>query len=466
MNEILEKVIWDVFEHNKVSFAMVYSVSGDVLWYKGKEINGDNLQSGDGFCTELIYKTMKNPGFLKYPGKSVNLLKSHPVELPPPGIKCIVIFHLLSNYFLYLESKKEKDFTPADVDLMVRLTRTWLEATQFERKIITGITGDSELIKDVQTRVIKYAMEEELILLLGETGVGKNRVASIIHQLSGRKGKFVVVNTPSIPENLFESEVFGHRKGAFTDAHAHQVGLVEYAENGTLFFDEIAVVPNSFQAKLLQFLDTKKYRVLGDPEEKEADVRIIAASNSDLELEVAQKRFRKDLYYRINVLPIEIPPLRERKEDIISIIKEESHLLRDKKIDNGFWDEMLNHHWPGNIRELINVLKRLGFSMKDQISGEYVKKIIAADEKNSKRSNPGETFIDDIFEELYEGKTFWEVVKKPFLNRDLNREEVRAIINRALEECGGKYKNALELFGIEENEYKSFMRFLYDNDLR
>jgi transcriptional regulator with PAS, ATPase and Fis domain len=466
MNEILGKVIWDVLEHNNISFAMVYSVSGSILWYKGKEINGDNLQSGSGFCTELIYETLKNPGILKYPGKSVNLLKSHPVELHSPGIKCIVILHLLSNYFLYLESKKKRHFTPADVDLMVRLTKTWLETTQFERKIIAGISGDSELIKDVQTRVITYAMEEELILLLGETGVGKNHVASIIHQLSGRKGKLVVVNTPSIPENLFESQVFGHRKGAFTDAHTHQVGLVEYAENGTLFFDEIAVVPNSFQAKLLQFLDTKKYRVLGDPEEKEADVRIIAASNCDLELEVTQKRFRKDLYYRINILPIEIPPLRERKEDIIAIIKEESHLLRDKKIDDGFWDEMLNHHWPGNIRELINVLKRLGINLKEQITWEDIKKVINNNKGKPKKRNPGETFIDYIFEELYEGKTFWEVVKKPFLNRDFNREEVRAIINRALEECGGKYKNALELFGIEENDYKSFMRFLYDNDLR
>jgi hypothetical protein len=112
------------------------------------------------------------------------------------------------------------------------------------------------------------------------------------------------------------------------------------------------------------------------------------------------------------------------------------------------------------------VLKRLGINLKEQITWEDIKKVINNNKGKPKKRNPGETFIDYIFEELYEGKTFWEVVKKPFLNRDFNREEVRAIINRALEECGGKYKNALELFGIEENDYKSFMRFLYDNDLR
>lgn len=333
------------------------------------------------------------------------------------------------------------------------------------KKRAWDICGSSSAISAIKTRVVTYAVETEPILLLGETGVGKNHIAKIIHHFSGRAGKFVQVHTPSIPEELFESEVFGHKKGAFTGAIDDREGLVEFARGGTLFFDEISEVPLTFQAKLLQFLDTWKFRRLGESREKESDVRIIAATNKDLAEEMEEKRFRKDLYYRLSVLPIEIPPLRERKEDIKVIIRAESHHLRGKEISEGFWREVTEYDWPGNIRELIHVLKRAGIELESPIKAADIRSLIHYSRANTGRKNEQDV-PHKIINDLEEGKTFWEVVKEPFLNRDLNREQVRTVISLAQMKMGGKYKDLLHLFGIRESEYKNFMSFLYDNDLK
>jgi len=327
------------------------------------------------------------------------------------------------------------------------------------------ISGSSNAINAIKARVVTYAVETEPILLLGETGVGKNHIARLIHHLSGRKGEFVQVHTPSIPVELFESEVFGHKKGAFTGAVEDREGLVDFARGGTLFFDEISEVPLTFQAKLLQFLDTWKYRRLGESRERESDVRVIAATNKDLTEEMEEKRFRKDLYYRLSVLPIEIPPLRERKEDIKAIIRAEIHHLRGKEIREGFWREVSDYQWPGNVRELIHVLKRAGIELESPIKAADIRALIHYRQSNTNQKKE-QNVPDKILSDLEEGKTFWKVVKEPFLNRDLNREQVRAVIALAQRKMGGKYKDLLSLFGIHESEYKNFMSFLYDNDLR
>ena len=327
-----------------------------------------------------------------------------------------------------------------------------------------GITGKSDKMKKIRELALNYSMEDEPVLLVGETGVGKNHIAELIHRHSGRQGKFVVTSAPNLQESLFECTLFGHKKGAFTDAKFDRQGLVEEAEEGTLFIDEISGVPLSIQARLLRFIESKKYRVLGESFEREANVRIIAASNKDLVKAIENKEFREDLYYRLNVLEITIPPLRDRKEDIPEFVMEKQTYLKGKKIGPGFMEALYNHEWPGNIRELITVLKRAGISCKSPIAGEDIKNMI---NQNSCKRSYGEANdkLEQIWDKLKAGKTFWEAVKKPYLDRELNRCEAKSIIEKALIEARGKYKGALKIFNLEDNEYNNFMRFLYANRL-
>jgi transcriptional regulator with PAS, ATPase and Fis domain len=329
---------------------------------------------------------------------------------------------------------------------------------------VDGITGKSEKMKRIKELVLDYSLEDEPVLLLGETGVGKSHTAELIHRHSGRKGKFVVASAPNLQEGLFECTLFGHKKGAFTDAKSDRQGLVEEAREGTLFIDEISGVPESIQARLLRFIESKKYRVVGESFEREANVRIIAASNRDLLKAIENKEFREDLYYRLNVLEITIPPLRDRKADIQDFVMEKQTYLKGKKIGPGFMEALYNHEWPGNIRELISVLKRAGICCKSPITGEDIKNMI--NQNDSKKSfDQTNDKLEEIWDELKAGKTFWEAVKKPYLDRELNRCEAKSIIEKALIEAGGKYKGALKIFNLEDNEYNNFMRFLYANRL-
>jgi DNA-binding NtrC family response regulator len=329
---------------------------------------------------------------------------------------------------------------------------------------VGGITGKSEKMKRIRQLVLNYSKENEPVLLLGETGVGKNHTAELIHRHSGREGRFVVASAPNLQEGLFECTLFGHKKGAFTDAKSDRQGLVEEARAGTLFIDEISGVPVSIQARLLRFIESKKYRVLGESFEREANVRIIAASNKDLVKAIKNKEFREDLYYRLNVLEIMIPPLRDRKEDIQDFVREKQKYLKGKKIGEGFMEALYNHEWPGNIRELITVLKRAGICCKSPITGKDIKNMINRDncEKSFDETNDK---LEQIWSELKAGKTFWEVVKKPYLDRELNRCEANSLIEKALIEAGGKYKDSLKIFNLEDNEYNNFMRFLHANRL-
>ncbi len=330
-------------------------------------------------------------------------------------------------------------------------------------KEITGISGESVEIKNIREMVLKYSIEEEPVLLVGETGSGKNHIAELIHRYSGRKGQFIIVHIPSIPESLFESEIFGFLKGAFTGAHGKREGLAALAEGGTIFFDEVAEVPISFQAKLLHFIDTKRYRMLGDSKEKKANVRFVSSTNRNLIEEIKAKRFREDLYFRLSVLQVKIPPLRNRKQDIKSLVMEYQGHLRGKKLSEGFWEVVFNYDWPGNVRELIHVIKRVGIQLEGPIIGSEVENIIQA--RFLRNGSEYSDHLDRIRNKMKSGESFWDVVKKPFLDRELNRAEVRNIISRGLKECGGEYKKLLKIFNIDPKRYINFMRFLYDNRL-
>jgi transcriptional regulator with PAS, ATPase and Fis domain len=197
------------------------------------------------------------------------------------------------------------------------------------------------------------------VLILGETGTGKEVVAQAIHNLEG-KGRFVVVDCSSLVGPLMESNLFGHRKGSYTGAHADKLGLLDEANGGTAFFDEIGELPLDLQMKLLRVLQEKEYRAIGAIATRSSNFRVIAATNRNLELEVVEKRFRQDLYFRLNVMKLRLPPLRERKEDIPPLI---AHFLQrhgnGHKVPAEVMDQFCEYEWPGNVRELEHTVQTI-----------------------------------------------------------------------------------------------------------
>ncbi len=237
-----------------------------------------------------------------------------------------------------------------------------------EIKTVQGfekIVGKSDTLQYVLFRVKQAAPTDATVLILGETGTGKGLVAHAIHELSGRKDRpMITVNCASLPGNLIESELFGREKGAFTGAHAKQIGRFEVADGGTIFLDEIGEMPLELQVKLLRVLEEGEFERLGSPKTIKVDVRVIASTNRDLEAEVKNRRFREDLFYRLNVFPVSIPPLRTRAEDIPQLV---SYFVdkyarkfgrKYETVPKSMMKALQKHPWPGNVRELEHVIER------------------------------------------------------------------------------------------------------------
>lgn len=241
-----------------------------------------------------------------------------------------------------------------------RLLQSRLSGDSFE-----GMLGTCPKILEVFSTIKKVSTTDAPVLVTGESGTGKELVAHAIHSLSNRKSNaFVAINCGAIPENLLESELFGHEKGSFTGAHTQRKGRIEMAEGGTLFLDEIGELPLSLQVKLLRFLQEKVIERVGGREEIEVDTRVVSATNRDLEEAMKDGSFRNDLYYRLGVISISLPPLRERKGDVLLLAKAflERYTDENRKKIKGYTSEAINaieqYEWPGNIRELENRIKR------------------------------------------------------------------------------------------------------------
>lgn len=238
------------------------------------------------------------------------------------------------------------------------------------------VVGESPEILHVLNVALRVAVTDSTILILGESGTGKELIAHSIHALSARKeAAFIAIHCGAIPENLQESELFGHKKGTFTGAEKDKVGLLEAADGGTVFFDEIGDTSLSTQVKLLRFLQHNELRRIGENHARRVNVRLISATNKNLEYEVEQGSFRKDLFYRLNVIPITIPPLRDRKQDIPILINyfiDKFNKKLERKVSGlskRAMSLMMYHDWPGNIRELENVIERVvALATSDQIS--------------------------------------------------------------------------------------------------
>ncbi len=267
---------------------------------------------------------------------------------------------------------------PFKADVIKLIIRLALEAQNLKREVKVlkkrlesptpfGIIAESPQMRQAISEVADVAEHEDAtVLITGESGTGKEVIAQSIHSQSPRKDKpFLEINCATLPENLLESELFGHEKGAFTDAARRKKGLFESAEGGTVFLDEIGVMPIQLQAKLLGVLERRRFRRLGGTHDIMADVRIVAATNIDPRTAIAEKKFREDLYYRLNVFPIHLAPLRERPDDILALSKlfllqfTEKFHKHFRDIDDNAREYLQLYQWPGNVRELKNVFERI-----------------------------------------------------------------------------------------------------------
>jgi DNA-binding NtrC family response regulator len=253
---------------------------------------------------------------------------------------------------------------PIDAEEVARMGRRLIQREELRE--ITGIVGDTEEMEEVLERVVQIAPVNSTALILGESGTGKELVARGIHALSPRRHRpFIAVNVAALPETLLESELFGHEKGAFTGAAALRKGLFELANGGTIFLDELGEMPLATQTKLLRVLEEREFRRVGGEESIRVDVRVVAATNRDLRDQVERGEFRRDLYHRLNVLRIDLPPLRERRADIPRLIDRfirEFSALHDRPfvgIDAEALRILVEYEWPGNVRELRNLVESM-----------------------------------------------------------------------------------------------------------
>jgi transcriptional regulator with PAS, ATPase and Fis domain len=307
--------------------------------------------------------------------------------------------------------------------------------------------GKSEVMQQLIQRVRVAARVPGSVLVTGETGSGKELVARAIHQNSGRgASRFVAVDCGALPEDLIESELFGYRRGAFTTAVSDKPGLFEEANGGTLFLDEIANTSQRFQAKLLRALQDRQIRRLGDTISRKLDIRVIAATNCDLRGLVQKGQFREDLYYRLNVFSIEVPPLRSRLEDVPLLVQ--AILGGRKQISAAALAKLQSYDFPGNVRELENIIESAVYVADGNIIEES--SIVLPDGAAVPQSSDYFLHIDN----------FWDSVARPYSERLITRHHVQSVVRRGLAETGGSYRKLLEWFNLPASDYKRFMDFL------
>jgi DNA-binding NtrC family response regulator len=283
--------------------------------------------------------------------------------------EALAIVHDL-RAFWFLEKPAKREILAPLLERAIRQKQLIVETERLQRQLsregfLGDLVGTSASMRHVFSLIHQVAPTSASVLITGESGTGKERVATAVHRLSPRAAApFVAVNCAALPESLMESELFGHEKGAFTGALGRQAGCFEHADHGTVFLDEIAEMPMPMQAKLLRFLEDSRVRRLGGQNEITVDVRVLAATNRNLEEAVEKKFLREDLYYRLNVFHIDLPPLRQRKEDIPMLVGALIHSLNTKndcriaELDPSALALLMDHPWPGNVRELRNVLER------------------------------------------------------------------------------------------------------------
>ncbi|CAM2011376.1 sigma-54-dependent transcriptional regulator [Acanthopleuribacter pedis] len=337
---------------------------------------------------------------------------------------------------------------PISRERLLRSVRNCLEHQQLKTKLAAleadlaaapTIIGDSKAMTFLVQQCAKVAPTDGRVMIRGESGTGKELVASYLHQHSKRAGgPFVKINCAAIPANLIEDELFGHVRGAFTDARTDKAGLFETAHNGTLFLDEIGDMDLSLQARLLRVLEDGTVRRLGDTRERRVDVRVVCATHHDLEAAVAQKTFRQDLYFRLNTVPLEIPALRKRGDDIRLLFfwflnhYSRRHKLAVKQVDASLLHKLDHYAWPGNVRELRNLAERLVILGCDPITPDDLPGAFHQQPKPSAATLPAE------------GETFEIIPLRAFRN-DSEKHYITAV----LKACAWNFSQAAKKLAIQ-----------------
>ena len=338
------------------------------------------------------------------------------------------------------------------------------------------LIGASGVIAELSQEIDRIARSDAKVLITGESGVGKELVAHAIHQRSPRSGRpMVAVNCAGLPETLLESELFGHVKGSFTGAYRDKQGKLEMADRGSIFLDEIGEMTLRMQGLLLRFMETGELQKVGaDRIAGRVNVRVIAATNRNLRDMISEGTFREDLFYRLNVIHLVVPPLRERREDIPGLIE---YFMNRFTHNNGHPVKFISpeankllceYSWPGNVRELENVIERLVVTGRtESVMPETLPMEIRSQQSIGLRPKRERrrTVADDLYKKLVEERaSFWTVVYPLYMQREITRGNVRDLVRKGLEDARGNYKIVAKLFNMESRDYKRFLNFLRKHD--
>jgi transcriptional regulator with PAS, ATPase and Fis domain len=332
-----------------------------------------------------------------------------------------------------------------------------------------SLLGESRTMRSLRQDIERAARCTAKVLITGETGAGKEVVARSIHDQSARsRRRFAAINCSGITETLLESELFGHVRGSFTDAHRDSPGLIRQAQGGTLFLDELGEMSLRMQAMLLRFADTGEMQPVGALGVMQAcDVRLITATNRDLRGLIEAGAFRQDLFYRVNVIAISVAPLRDHAEDVPALLQHflqrasSAHGMATPEVDPSAMDALIAYSWPGNVRELRNVAERL-------VLEDFGRPVMADDLRLSTPQENMEVTTESIessrtahlWEQFEAGQNFWTVVYQPFKRRELTRHDVTELVHGGLCRTAGSYRNLLTLFNLPAADYKRFHAFL------
>jgi len=350
------------------------------------------------------------------------------------------------------------------------------ELEQHLRQVREGypeIVGQSAAIQQLRERIAAVAASPLDVLITGESGTGKELVARAIHRTGRRSAAgFVPVDCGSFSESLVESELFGYRKGAFTGSTENRAGLIETANGGVLFLDEIANLSLKLQAKLLRVLQEREVRRIGETVPRKIDIQVVAATNRDLRKEIDKRRFREDLYYRLNALEIRLPALRDRLEDVpllldwflANVVKEEG---RSKRFSPEAFGFLSSYSYPGNVRELRNIVLGCYYTAKGSVIelADLPQQVRSSERAAVQRGESDEYSPEEIYQSILRGEgNFADLVREPFLQRQFGKGVVRQVIRRALVDSRGRYRKALRLLRIPDETYRVTIQFLKRND--
>ncbi len=326
-------------------------------------------------------------------------------------------------------------------------------------------------MKQVRELAERAAAGDAKVFITGESGAGKDVVAQFIHAHSDRASRpFIAVNCAAIAEGLLETELFGHARGSFTGAYRDRVGRLEAAHRGTIFLDEIGEMSLQMQALLLRFLESGEIQPVGSAGgPMRVDVRIISATNRDLGQLVASGAFRSDLLYRIKVLHIHVPPLRDRKEDLPVLVHHAAARTgRAIRFSEAAMQALLRYRWPGNVRELHNVIEQAAWmteSAEVDIADLPETVRFASSDGLMPRRERRRRLADELYSTLIDGHySFWGHIHPLLLRRDITRHDLRQLVSLGLTTTRGNYRTLLKLFGMPESDYKRFMNFLAAHD--